>query len=225
MKPTKPPANVSPAPVAPIQDLAGSGDQVRALGELTQLLVVEDQAVDAADDLDQLVPGDVDPQIHRIQCDEPGVGALLADLELQSRLDVGEEQNLRGARRGRELGLEVLEHVQLGVKRLTRVEVPAVLALPEERLAAGDTLDVVDLGATGAQDRQLLLTEVVTDRADDVNLIEQRRGEREVGGRSAEHPRTLAERRLDGIEGDRTDDRDAHATTASGWSIGSDVNR
>ena len=62
---------------------------------------------------------------------------------------------------------------------------------------------------------EVLVAEVGADAADDVNLVEERRREREVRGGAAEHPLALAERRLDRVERDRPDDRDAHARSTS----------
>ena len=60
------------------------------------------------------------------------------------------------------------------------------------------------------------VAEVVADRADDADLVEERRRKREVRGGAAEHPLALAERRLDRVERERADDRDAHrAATAA----------
>ena len=112
------------------------------------------------------------------------------------------------ARALRKLGLEVLEHVELGVERLPTAHVPAVPALPEEGLAARHALDVVDRRAARLQHLELGLAEVVTDRPDDPHRVEERGGEREVGGGAAQHSLALAERRLDGVEGDRSNDGD-----------------
>jgi hypothetical protein len=65
---------------------------------------------------------------------------------------------------------------------------------PEERLAAGDVLDVADVDAAAAQHVELGLAEVVADRADDAHVVEERGGEREVHGGAAEHPRRARRR-------------------------------
>ena len=67
------------------------------------------------------------------------------------------------------MGCEALEHAELGLERLARVQVPAVLAAPEEGLAAGDALDVGDVDLAVAQHLQLGLAEVVADGADDAD--------------------------------------------------------
>src|SRR5581483_3855732 len=77
-------------------------------------------------------------------------------------------------------------------------------------------LHIGDVGAAGGQHRELLIAEIGTDPAHHVDLIEERGGQREVRRGAAEHALALAERRLDRVEGDRADDRDAHAWATSG---------
>ena len=69
---------------------------------------------------------------------------------------------------GHEGPVEFLQVFQ-GVQRLPAVEVPAVLAPPEERAATGHPVDVVDVGAAGGQDGKLGLSEVIPHRADDAD--------------------------------------------------------
>ena len=90
------------------------------------------------------------------------------------------------------------------------VHVVVVVAAPEERLAAGDVLDVVDVDPAVGEHREVLVAEVVADRADDPDLGEEARREREVDRRSSQHPLALAERRADAVEGDRSDDGERH---------------
>ena len=110
-----------------------------------------------------------------------------------------------------ELRLEGLEDVQVGDEGLALVQVGGrVYALPEERLAVGDDLDVVGQGAAGAQRGEGLLVEVAADRADHADLVEERRGEREVGGGTSEHALALPGRGLDGVIGDGSDHGEGH---------------
>ena len=55
---------------------------------------------------------------------------------------------------------------------------------------------------------KLGLAEVIAHGADDADLLEEGGGQREVHGGAAEHPLALAERRLDGVVGDRSDNGD-----------------
>ena len=148
--------------------------------------------------------GDVDPQVHGVQRDEARALALPADVELQRGQDVRQEQDVGVLGRLRELGLEGLEDVEVGLERVARVHVLAVDAAPEERLAALDVLDVVGDHAAAVQDGVLVVAEVVADRPDDADVVEERRGEGEVDGGAAEHALAPAVRRLHGVEGDRS---------------------
>ena len=62
-----------------------------------------------------------------------------------------------------------------------------------------------------------LVAEVVADRPDHADVGEEARRQREVHGRAAEHALALAERRLDGVERDRSDDGEAHGGATIAW--------
>jgi hypothetical protein len=189
--------------------VARGRDQVRPAGELAQLGVVQEHAVDAPDHLHELVARARDPEVHRVERDEAGRGAALAHGKLERRLDVRQEEHVAGLGGGRELGLEVGEHAELGGVGVALVQVPAVLAVPEEGAPARDALDVGDVRAARAQHVDLLLAEVVSNRPHHGDRVEERRREREVGRGASEHALALAKRALDPIERDRADDREA----------------
>ena len=107
-------------------------------------------------------------------------------------------------------GCEVAEHVQLRVVGVGRVQVVLVVAAPEEGLAALDALDVVGVDAAVVEHPVLLVAEVVAHRPDHAHVGEEARGQREVHGGAAEHALALPERRLDRVEGDRSDHDEAH---------------
>ena len=105
--------------------------------------------------------------------------------------------------------MEALEDVELGEQRLAAIEVQAVLAAPAERLAfgVGNTLQV---DTPTAEQLQLFLAEVLADHGDQVDVGEERSGEGEVGQRATHDVGDLAERRLDGVEGDGADGQYGH---------------
>ena len=118
----------------------------------------------------------------------------------------------------RELRLEVLEDVEVGLQRVADVDVALVAAGPEERLAARDVLDVVGDHAAVVQDGVLLLAEVVADGPDHAGLGEERGGEREVHGGAAQQAVALAGLGLDGVKGDGSDHGERHkAQEGSAW--------
>ena len=86
------------------------------------------------------------------------------------------------------------------------------MTAPEERAPAWDVLDVRRVDAARAQDAVLALAEVVADRAHDAHVGEEGGGQGEMHRGAAEHPLALAERRRDRVEGDRSNDGDAHGT-------------
>ena len=111
------------------------------------------------------------------------------------------------ARGLRELRLEVLEDVEVGLQRVADVDVALVAAGPEERLAAGDVLDVVgDRPRARAARAYSASPKSSPTGPDHARLGEERRGEREVHGGAAEQAVALAGRRLDGVERDGSDD-------------------
>ena len=128
---------------AQLHHRAGGPGEVRLAGQLADLGVVDDQAVDLGDRRQQRVLGGFDPEVHRVEAAEAGAAALGADLALQVGLDVGEEEGVGRLRGVGELRLELAEDAELGVLGVGDVEVELVAAAPEEGLAAGDPLDVV----------------------------------------------------------------------------------
>ena len=195
---------------APFAYLPGGSHQVGLTGELAQLGVVEHQAVDLRDRLDQRVARGLDPQVHRVERDKPCVRALLSDVALEVGLNVGQEEHVRGSRSLRQLRAEVREDVELCVERGPLVQVPAVLASPEERASPRHLLDVIRVHAAVPEHRVLLCSEVVAHRSHHVDIVEERCGQREVHGGATEHPLATAERRLDRVERDRAYDRQRH---------------
>ena len=195
---------------AEVEHRAGGAHEVRLVGELLELAVVEDHAVDAVDGADQRLVRDVDPQVHRVQRNEARVGALLAHLALEVGLDVGEEEDVGGRGGVRQRRLEVLEDVEVGLQRVADVDVALVAPGPEERLAAGHVLDVVGDDATGVQRRVLRLAEVVADRPDHAGVVEERGGEGEVDRGAPQQPVAAAGLGLDGVKGDGSDDGERH---------------
>ena len=112
----------------------------------------------------------------------------------------------RRARR-REHRVELGEHVELRVERLRDLHVLVVAAGPEERAPADDALEVVRVDPARCEDVELVVAEVLADDADDADVGEEARREREVRRSPAEDALALAERGLERVERDRADDR------------------
>ena len=112
------------------------------------------------------------------------------------------------------LGSNSAEDVELRVVGVGDVQVVLVVAAPEEGLAPGDPLDVGDVDPARAQELDVLVGEVVADRADDVHVGEHARREREVNRGAAEHAVALPERGPHGVESDGADDGQRHGAAS-----------
>jgi hypothetical protein len=128
-------------PRAELQEAFAGGDGVAQAGELLGLVVVEDQAVDIAEEHLELGAGGADPEVHRVGDDQTLFRELLGEPVLHAGVHVGEEDDravrVRAGHRGR--GLD--QDVQLGEERLAVVHVVEVLAAPAEGLGAGPHLE------------------------------------------------------------------------------------
>src|SRR5437899_12928597 len=81
----------------------------------------------------------VEPELDRVAGDEIRVLDLVQDLELQLRLDIGEEDHARAAVRRRQRRVEPGKYVELGIERLALLQADARIASrPAERLALED---------------------------------------------------------------------------------------
>ena len=212
-----------PAPYSPclaidharahLEHRARGADEVRLVGELLDLLVVDDQAVDAArSSASSDVARDVDPQVHRVHARRTAPPCTARARRAGGRAGCWPGTARLGRARGvRELRLEVLEDVEVGLQRVADVRGRARSGRPRRTSCRPATCSMSSvITPRSCRTRVLVLAEVVADRADDARLGEERRGEREVHGGAAEQPVALAGRRLDGVEGDGSDDGERH---------------
>ena len=81
-----------------LEDLLAGADEVDLVGEHPRLAVVEDQAVDLAEQGVQLVALGLDPEVHRVGDDELRLLRLRQDLALGRGVAVGEEDERRRRR-------------------------------------------------------------------------------------------------------------------------------
>ena len=196
---------------AEVEHRVGGADEVRLVGELLELAVVEDHAVDDAGSCacSDSWAMSIQRFIESIAT-KRALRALLAHLALEVGLDVGEEDDVGGRRGLRQRRLEVLEDVEVRLQRVADVDVALVAPGPEERLAAGHVLDVVGDDAARVQRLVLGLAEVVADRPDHARVGEERGGEREVHRRAPSSRSRLPGLGLDGVKGDGSDDGERH---------------
>src|SRR5690242_10279729 len=88
-------------------------NQIEFLGELPGFGIVERDEVDVAQKLEEIGTPALDPEIHGVACDQLRLPDLLQDVQLQSRIDVGEKYERRVAELVRNLRAEVREY-QIG---------------------------------------------------------------------------------------------------------------
>ncbi len=106
-----------------------------------------------------------------------------------------------------QLRLKAGEHVQVGLQRLGLVDVVAVLALPEERLAFG-ALNAARIHAALVHHGFVLGQEVVAHHANHAHVGEIAGGERKIRGSAAQHFFANTVRGLQAIECNRTNNDD-----------------
>ena len=73
------------------EDLPPCVDDVAGLDELGRFTIVEHHTVDLLEQGQQVVMGDVDPEIHRVAHRERSIGKLVEQIRLNRGMAVGEE--------------------------------------------------------------------------------------------------------------------------------------
>ena len=118
-----------------LHDPARGLDEIRFLGELARLAVVERDEIHALEKRQQIGPTALDPEVHRVARNELGLLDLIEHVELQSRIDVGQKDEGRRPELLGNLRAEVREHAQSGFQRLGGIEIVTVSTAPPERFA------------------------------------------------------------------------------------------
>src|SRR5574341_1225593 len=178
------------------------------VGELARLAVVDRDDVRLSQDPAQRLALALDPEVHRVERDDPGPLLHLAQhLELEIGVDVGEEHERRAPDLVAELRPELREHVELGVQGLRLVQVVAVLADPAEGPPLR-RLEALDVHAAVREEPHVRLGEVLPHGRDEAHLGEEARRVREIRRRAPEDLADLAEGRFDAVECDRADDEE-----------------
>src|SRR5690606_32686135 len=99
--------------------------------------------------------------------------------------------------------------------RFRDVEIVAVLAAPEERLLAGDPLQAIEIDVAAAEHRGVFFGEIVADDGDQIDLGEERGGDRKVSRRASDDAIDLAERCFECVERDAADYENGHAVSVT----------
>ena len=206
------PATPPAPPAAPHERISrAAASEVGLAGQLAQLGVVEDHAVDALDRAHERVAGDVDPQVHRVERHEARAGQLARAPRAAARgWMLARNSTSLERERSESLGWKP-SNTPSWVSSVSREFRSQPYSPCQKNVLPPATRSTSE---TSTPRRRITssccLAEVVADRADDAHVVEERGGQGEVHGRAAEHPLALAERRLDGVEGDRSDHGDRH---------------
>ena len=189
---------------AELVDLARGFDEVVFLGELLSFGFVEDEAVDATQEFQQIGQSDVEPKVHRVSDDEFGTAHLVEDVVLQRRRDVGQQDEWALAIGLRQARGERFEYAEFGLERAAIVHVQLIFAGPMECFAGRD-LQTFEVDLVLFVERDVVLREIFTDDADEFDGREKARGDGGMTGGTAEQARVLRIRGANGIKGCGTD--------------------
>jgi hypothetical protein len=192
----------------PAQVPAGE-DRVALAGEQEGLLLIDDEEVDPLEELLELGPGGVDPQVEGVGQDKrpAPAGELVQDVELQRRLDGAEHDEGAVPVRGRQRRRELLVDIELDLERVPALEVVAVPPRPEEGAPPRLDIQAGQVHAVPAEPLEESRGEIRPDHADQA-------GGREVAGRDTRVARrapkdivALRHRRCHPVDRDRADDQ------------------
>ena len=156
--------------------------------------------------LEQLGAEIVDPVIHGVAAGELDAVHLGAHAALQAGLDVAEQQVGLGAVGFGQLGVEIGEDVEIGAQGGAVVHVGRVDARPEEGLAAGTRSRPARSMLREASRSTSSCAKSSPTTADDLDRREIAGGERDIGGRAAQHAVHFSMRRFHAVIRDGTND-------------------
>ncbi len=185
-------------------------NQIRFLRQLTRLGIIERHEIDVAQEIQDVGAPALNPEVHRVARDEFRLLDLAQDIQLQARIDVGEEEIGRRAKLFRNLRAEVREHTEVSLECLRGIEIVSVATTPAKRLPLG-ALQSAEVDATLLERVELFDGIVGTYHADNAHLREMacRRGEE--SRRAAEDIVRLSEWRFNGVERDRANYQYGHS--------------
>ena len=124
---------------------------------------------------DQFRTTRLDPKIHGIHRDELRPLDLLEHLQLQPRIDVGQEDERRTPKLLGDFRREVREDAEMRFQRFRRIQIVSITPAPPET-RPGRALDASEIDAALGEDGQLVDRIVVADYADELHRREVRRG-------------------------------------------------
>src|SRR5579862_5132663 len=153
------------------ENFVGGAWQVGFAGQHLGLGVVDQENVDQLQSFAEFLKGALDPVIHGVASREADAVHLVANVGLQSGLDIGEEKEIGVFVFLRNAGLKFFEDVQVGESSLRFVQVVGVGAAPAESLARS-AFQAADVDVVATEDLFLLGAEVFADYSNDAHLRE-----------------------------------------------------
>src|ERR1700722_20084585 len=192
-----------------IENALGGFAQVRMAGKHFRFTIVDQQEVPVADGRKQLVTEIGDPVVHGVAAGQAHVRHLIADRRLQSGLNVAEQKIFCRLVFLGNLGIEVRENVQVGLKRGAIVHVVGIFSGPKKRLPR-DAFQTFEIDPVMGQQVGIFLSEIVAHDADGSGFCKEARGKRYIGGGTSEHTVHATVRSFDAVIGDGTNDNKRH---------------
>src|SRR6266496_1027422 len=101
-----------------IHDPSCGLNEVHLFRQLSRFAVVERNEIDLAQELEQIGAATLNPEVHRIACDESRPLHLLQHIELKSRIDVREKDKRRIAKLVGNLGTESRKYTEVRLECL-----------------------------------------------------------------------------------------------------------
>ncbi len=159
----------------PVGEDDARGRREKALpGELHGFFIVHQHTVDSPQQALEPGTGSVEPELHRVAGDELRIGHLLQHLELQLRLDIGQEDQLRVAVRRGQRRMEIGEDVELGVQRLPILQPDAGVARGPSKGLSGTHLQTREIDVARFQQLLVLERKVLAHHPHQANGCKQR---------------------------------------------------
>src|SRR5678815_794782 len=122
----------SDMPGAAVHDPLCRLHEIHFLGELPCFAIVKGHHVDVLEKLDQVGTTALNPEIHRVACNQLRFLYLFEHVELKTRVDVAEKYERSVPELLRNLRTEAREHTKMCLESLSRIQVVTVPAPPAE---------------------------------------------------------------------------------------------
>ena len=145
------------------------GDEVVRPSELTCLILIDDEEVEALHQGDEVISGDINPEVHAVCDDKLGSLDLIQDLHLGGGRHICQQDDAGLAVLIVEHGFKVFDNVQGYIERFPGVHVRGVFAGPAECFASLPDLDSRGVDVVLFEHLHVFLGEVIADDSDQID--------------------------------------------------------